>query len=82
MEVIDFPVAVEARFAEDGTITPLTLILGGQRYPISDVGRRWSEGQRLHYLVMIVPGGGFELCLDARALRWRVIRTWGHRFVA
>jgi hypothetical protein len=82
VQVVDFPVAVEARFAEDGTITPLVVILHGQRYPIADVGRRWSDEQLRHYLVMTPLGGRFELCLDTRALRWRVVRTWERGFIA
>jgi hypothetical protein len=81
MQVVDFPVAVEARFAEDGTITPLAVVLRGQRYPIADVGRRWSDGQLRHYLVMTPLGVRFELCLDTGALRWRVVRTWERRFI-
>jgi len=37
----DTPVAVEARFDVDGTITPLALAWRGQMLRISDVGRSW-----------------------------------------
>jgi hypothetical protein len=82
MQVVDFPVAVEARFDEEGTITPLAVILRGRKYPVADVGRRWSEEQIRHYLVMTPLGVRFELCLDTRALRWRVVRTWERGFIA
>jgi hypothetical protein len=82
MQSVDFPVAVEARFDEDGTITPLALTWGGQRYHIAGTGRHWSEGKRLHYLVMTPSGVRFELCLDVTTLRWRLLYVWERRPIA
>lgn len=78
MSLMDTPVAVEARFDVDGTITPLVLEWQGQRLPISDVGRSWAtaDGQLRHWLVMIAARGTCELCLDTSALRWWVTCSW------
>jgi len=74
----EIPVAVEARFDADGTITPLALEWQGQRLLISDVGRSWAtaDGQFHHWLVMTVPHGTFELCLNTATLRWQITRPW------
>jgi hypothetical protein len=74
----DIPVAVEARFDADGTITPLALEWQGRGLPISDVGRSWAtaDGQLRCWLVMIAARGTFELCLNTTTLRWRITRAW------
>jgi len=68
------PVAVEARFDEQGTITPQSFILHGRRHPVSDVGRQWTDdqGQR-HFLVMTPPDRIFELVFQPVNLVWRVV---------
>lgn len=78
MKFKDTPVAVEACFGVDGTITPLALEWQGQRLRISDVGRSWTaaDGQHRCWLVMIAARGTLELCLDTTTLRWRVTRSW------
>ncbi len=78
MKFTDTPVAVEARFDADGTITPLALEWQGQRLTIGDVGRSWTaaDGQLHYWLVMLAARGTFELCLDTVTLRWRITRAW------
>jgi hypothetical protein len=74
----DAPVAVEAHFDADGTITPLALAWRGQMLRIGDVGRSWTaaDGHFRYWLVMIATGGTLELCLDTITLRWRITRAW------
>jgi len=74
----DTPVAVEARFDVDGTITPLALAWRGQMLRISDVGRSWvaADGRLRYWLVMVPARGTFELRLDMMTLRWRITRAW------
>lgn len=75
MRFVDVPVAVEARF-EGGELIPIAFTWQGRKVCISDVGRRWREGNVRHYLVMTPARETFELCFDAGTLRWRIARVW------
>jgi hypothetical protein len=80
MKFVDIPTAVEARFDEEGRVTPIAFVWQGREVRISDVGRRWVEPhgphQIHHYLVMTPAQDTFELCLDTGTLRWRITRVW------
>jgi hypothetical protein len=80
IKTINAPVSVEARFDEEGTVTPTAFIWQGRTYHISDVGRRWTEtngSHRLYYCLVMTPTGEtFELCLDASIPQWRIVRAW------
>ena len=76
----DIPTAVEARFDEEGQVTPTAFHWRGREMHISDVGRRWTEPHGLHplhhYLVMTPAQDTFELCLDTGTLQWNIKRVW------
>ena len=80
MKFVDIPTAVEARFDEEGRITPTAFSWRGRDVRISDVGRRWIEPrgshQLRHYLVMTPAQDTFELCLDTGTLQWKITRVW------
>jgi len=80
MKFVDVPTAVEARFDEEGRVTPTTFRWRGQDVRISDVGRRWTEPhgphELRHYLVMTPAQDVFELCLDTGTLRWKITKVW------
>lgn len=80
MKFVDIPTAVEARFDEEGRVTPIAFRWQGRDVYISDVGRRWTEPrgphQLLHYLVMTPSQDTFELCLDTGTLQWKITRIW------
>ncbi|HID86381.1 MAG TPA: hypothetical protein EYP55_03260 [Anaerolineae bacterium] len=80
------PTAVEARFDEEGRLTPTSFTWQGRVQSIADVGRRWveeEEGRPIHHiLVMTSSQELFELCFDPRDLRWQVRRTWERRVTA
>jgi hypothetical protein len=79
MKIINAPVSVEARFDEEGTVIPTAFTWQGRTYPISDVGRRWTETNAphlYHCLVMTPTSETFELCLDTSTLQWRIVRAW------
>lgn len=80
MKFVDIPTAVEARFDEEGRVTPMTLRWRGRDMHISDVGRRWTEPhgphQIRHYLVMTPAQDTFEICLDTGSLQWKIARVW------
>jgi hypothetical protein len=80
IKTINAPVSVEARFDEEGTVTPTAFTWQNRTYHISDVGRRWTETNgphRLYYCLVMTPTGEtFELCLDASIPQWRIVRAW------
>lgn len=80
MKFVDIPTAVEARFDEEGTVTPISFRWRGRDVHISDVGRRWTEShgphELHHYLVMTPTQDTFELCLDTATLQWKITRVW------
>lgn len=76
MQPLDIPVAVEAYFEENGKLTPMSFSWQGRKVHISDVGRRWREGNVRHYLIMTSAQEIFELCLDVDTLRWRIAKAW------
>ncbi len=80
MRFVDVPTAVEARFDEEGRVTPTAFHWQGREVRISDVGRRWTEQrdphQLRHYLVMTPGQDTFELCLDTGAMQWKITRVW------
>ena len=86
MKFVDIPTAVEARFDEEGRVTPTTLRWRGREVRISDVGRRWAEPhgphQLRHYLVMTPGQDTFELCLDTGTSQWKITRVWERGMVA
>jgi hypothetical protein len=83
MKFVDIPTAVEARFNEEGRVTPIKFRWQGRDMRISDVGRRWTEPhgphQLRHYLVMTPAQDTFELCLDTGTLQWKITRVWERR---
>ncbi len=80
MKFVDIPTAVEARFDEEGRVTPTAFSWRGRDVRISDVGRRWTEPhgphQLRHYLVMTPAQDTFELCLDTGTMQWKITRVW------
>lgn len=86
MKFVDIPTTVEARFDEEGRVTPTTFHWQGREVRISDVGRRWTEPhgphQLHHYLVMTPTQDTFELCLDTGILQWKITRILERERVA
>jgi hypothetical protein len=69
------PTAVKAVFDVEGRVRPQTFLWGGQRWPVTDVGRQWTDDAGAHHvLVMITGPRTFELRFDPMALRWEVKR--------
>jgi hypothetical protein len=76
------PVAVEACFDVEGTITPLAVVKSGRRRAIAAVGRAWAEagarGERRCYFDVQMEGGETAiLYLERRSLRWYIVGPWG-----
>ena len=75
------PTVVDARFEEDGSLTPLAFQWGGARLPVASHGRAWAtgerEGLRRHYLVMMPGEMTFELTFAPSTLRWWVAPASG-----
>ena len=69
------PTAVKAIFDLEGRIRPQTLVWGGQQWPVTDVGRQWTDEAGLHHVLVMISGPRtFELRLDPTTLRWEAKR--------
>jgi len=75
------PTVVDARFEEDGSLTPLAFQWDGARLPVASHGRAWVNGEegdlRRHYMVMTAGEMTFELIFAPGTLRWRVAPASG-----
>ena len=71
------PLTVEARFAPDGTVTPLAVMRQGHRRVVASVGRQWTEGARRCFDVQLDGGETVLLFLEARPPRWYASGTRG-----
>jgi hypothetical protein len=73
--VVDGGTSVEARFDASGEITPRRFAWRGSMLAVEGMGRQWKEGDERCFMVMAAGGQPFELRLDERTLRWRVVRA-------
>jgi hypothetical protein len=69
------PVEVTARFDLQGEITPMNLVKDQKTIPVTGVGRRWSDSQGVHILVMVPGGQIFELLFAYAQNRWFMSST-------
>ncbi len=67
------PTAVRAVFDPEGRVRPQTFLWAGQHWPVTDVGRQWTDEAGFHHvLVMITGPRTFELRFDPTTMRWEV----------
>ncbi|MBS1252332.1 MAG: hypothetical protein MAG451_01371 [Anaerolineales bacterium] len=72
------PTAVRATFDLEGRIRPQTFVWGGQQWPVTDVGRQWTDDEGLHHVLVMISGPRtFELRFDPAQLRWEAKRVSG-----
>jgi hypothetical protein len=64
------PVEVTARFDPQGVITPLNIMKDQKTIPVTSVGRRWSDPQGVHILVMVPGEQIYELLFANTQNRW------------
>ena len=70
--------AVKAVFDPEGRIRPQTFVWGGQQWPVTDVGRQWTDKEGLHHVLVMISGPRtFELRFDPMSLHWEVKRISG-----
>ena len=69
------PVEVTARFDLQGVITPLNIIKDQKTTPVTGVGRRWSDPQGVHILVMVPGEQIYELLFATAQNRWFISHT-------
>lgn len=67
------PVAVKARFDEEGKVTPLEFVWKGSQYSVASVGRGWDDAAERHVLVMDLNAQVYELILALPEGRWYLI---------
>ena len=68
------PIEVTARFDLQGLITPLNIIKDQKTIPVTGVGRRWSDPQGVHILVMVPGEQIYELLFANAQSRWFMSR--------
>jgi hypothetical protein len=68
------PVEVTARFDPGGEITPLSFTRDQKTTPVTGVGRRWSDSQAVHILVMVPGEQIYELLFANAQNRWYLSR--------
>lgn len=72
------PTAIKAVFDPEGRIRPQTFVWSGQQWPVTDVGRQWTDDEGLHHVLVMISGPRtFELRLDPATLRWESKRISG-----
>jgi hypothetical protein len=69
------PLAVEARFMEDGSIRPTAFIWRDKRHVVRAWGRSWLEEDERRFLVMIAGERVYELAFLPAEAAWRMKRT-------
>jgi hypothetical protein len=75
-------VEVIARFEADGKIFPTSFTWKGQTYPVISVGRRWTDSDGQHILVMVPGDNVFELLFNPSAGIWQLVRPGKERLAA
>jgi hypothetical protein len=73
------PISVEARFARDGSATPLSFTWRGVKYSVASIGRRWEKDGVGHLLVMDPSGEVFEIAYQPEGGCWRLCDAPGRR---
>ena len=58
------PTNVEARFADDGTVTIARFMWRSRWRRVTGLGRQWREGEAAHFLTMSGNDEIFELVLE------------------
>jgi len=76
------PIEVTARFDAQGTITPLELTWKGSYLRVESSGRRWTDEDGLHILVILASGRMVELIYRSGEGRWYLQRTRSNRAYA
>ena len=75
-------IEVEARFDQQGKITPLRFTWRGQTYPVESTGRQWQEQDEAHILVIVAGDRVLELVFNAGQVRWYLKAIGGRRSLA
>ena len=76
------PIEVTAHFDEHGKVTPLRFTWKGSAYQVESTGRRWSDANGQHILVMVPGGRIFALSFVNAEARWYLERVGPNRMVA
>ena len=76
------PTEVEARFAADGTLTPLKFSWQGRMLPVVSTGRRQATPEGFRALVMTTQERVFELDYNQASGQWHITRASESRLSA
>jgi len=69
------PIEVEVTQGKDGQLLPRRFVCQGSQLQVRDVGRRWSDGQGEHILVMVEPGNRVYELLHTDD-QWQMVRSF------
>lgn len=82
MRFVDDPIIVDARHDTQGNVMPLAFTWRGQHYPVTGLGRTYTQDDDRYFLVMTPGDQIFELRWQAADNRWFVTRAPGGRVAA
>jgi hypothetical protein len=82
MRFVDDPIEVEIRVDTQGNLHPLAFTWHGRPYPITGIGRTYTQDNNRYFLVMTLGDRIFELCWHAADNRWTVTRAPENRAMA
>ncbi len=69
------PIEVTAHFDREGKITPLHFTWKDSPQRVESTGRRWSDEQGQHILVMLSSGKIYQLTFKINEGRWYISKT-------
>ena len=69
------PIEITAHFDELGKITPLHFTWKGSLLRVESTGRRWSDDDGQHLLVMVSSGRIYQLTFRGGEGRWYIERS-------
>jgi hypothetical protein len=69
---LDEPIQVEAVLDGRQRLSPRSFVVGGTRYTVHQIGRRWDDGEWQHNLVMSPDGQTWDLAFSGSLGAWRL----------
>lgn len=75
------PIEATVHFDEQGKITPLHFTWKGSLLRVESTGRRWTDDDGQHLLVMVTSGRIYQLIFKGTQGRWYIERSEADRAV-
>ncbi len=81
MRFVNDPIVVNMRTNAEGQVQPLAFVWHGRHYPITGVGRTYTQNDERYFLVMTPGDRVFELRWNLQDNCWFVSRAPESRLV-